>query len=146
MFLAEKVTYVLELLSFLCQCNFFCVQCDAILWLQYILSQTCRKYCRVKKWTLGLTGYRNQIAIIRASGSISRVRGPLSTSSSGIVAEQFIEKIRTVRGTPVYVQKKYIVFFFFCKKHAISENKKMTHTVFTAWALRSSLNYLYFSN
>ncbi|KAH6824243.1 signal peptide peptidase [Perilla frutescens var. hirtella] len=61
-----------------------------------------RKYCRVKKWTLGLTGYRNQIAVIRASGSISRVRGPLSTSSSGIVAEQFIEKIRTVRDSKRY--------------------------------------------
>ncbi|KAL0396158.1 UNVERIFIED_CONTAM: Serine protease SPPA, chloroplastic [Sesamum calycinum] len=44
---------------------------------------------------LGLTGFRDQIAIIRASGSISRVRGPLSASSSGIVAEQFIEKIRS---------------------------------------------------
>ncbi|KAK6128113.1 hypothetical protein DH2020_038144 [Rehmannia glutinosa] len=61
-----------------------------------------RRYCRVKKWTLGLTGYRDQIAIIRASGSISRVRGPLSTSSSGIVAEQFIEKIRTVRESKRY--------------------------------------------
>ncbi|KAL8478749.1 hypothetical protein ACS0TY_030579 [Phlomoides rotata] len=61
-----------------------------------------RKYCRVKKWTLGLTGSRNQIAIIRASGSISRVRGRLSTSSSGIVAEQFIEKIRTVRESKKY--------------------------------------------
>ncbi|KAI3463800.1 hypothetical protein Pfo_020463 [Paulownia fortunei] len=61
-----------------------------------------RKYCRVKKWTLGLTGYRDQIAIIRASGSISRIRGPLSTSNSGIVAEQFIEKIRTVRESKRY--------------------------------------------
>ncbi|KAL0381327.1 UNVERIFIED_CONTAM: Serine protease SPPA, chloroplastic [Sesamum angustifolium] len=61
-----------------------------------------RKYCRVKKWTLGLTGFRDQIAIIRASGSISRVRGPLSASSSGIVAEQFIEKIRSVRESKRY--------------------------------------------
>ncbi|XP_057767447.1 serine protease SPPA, chloroplastic isoform X2 [Salvia miltiorrhiza] len=61
-----------------------------------------RKYCRVKKWTLGLTGYRNQIVVIRASGSISRVRGAFSTSNSGIVAEQFIEKIRTVRDSKKY--------------------------------------------
>ncbi|KAL7153025.1 hypothetical protein ABFS83_04G137200 [Erythranthe nasuta] len=61
-----------------------------------------RKYCRVKKWTLGLAGSRNRIAIIRASGSISRVRGSLSTSSSGIVSEQFIEKIRTVRESKRY--------------------------------------------
>ncbi|KAL0430995.1 UNVERIFIED_CONTAM: Serine protease SPPA, chloroplastic [Sesamum radiatum] len=61
-----------------------------------------RKYSRVKKWTLGLTGFRDQIAIIRASGSISRVRGPLSASSSGIVAEQFIEKIRSVRESKRY--------------------------------------------
>ncbi|EYU38164.1 hypothetical protein ABFS82_04G140000 [Erythranthe guttata] len=61
-----------------------------------------RKYCRVKKWTIGLAGSRNRIAIIRASGSISRVRGSLSTSSSGIVSEQFIEKIRTVRESKRY--------------------------------------------
>ncbi|KAK4426913.1 Serine protease SPPA, chloroplastic [Sesamum alatum] len=61
-----------------------------------------RKYSRVKKWTLGLTGFRDQIAIIRASGSISRVRSPLSASSSGIVAEQFIEKIRSVRESKRY--------------------------------------------
>ncbi|KAG8387970.1 hypothetical protein BUALT_Bualt02G0076500 [Buddleja alternifolia] len=61
-----------------------------------------RKYSRVKKWTLGLTGYRDQIAIIRASGNISRVRGPLSTSNSGIIAEQFIEKIRSVRESKRY--------------------------------------------
>jgi protease-4 len=37
--------------------------------------------------------------VIRASGSISRVRSPLSVpGSSGIIAEQFIEKIRRVRG------------------------------------------------
>ncbi|KAL3639311.1 hypothetical protein CASFOL_017218 [Castilleja foliolosa] len=61
-----------------------------------------RRYCRVKKWTLGLSGNRDCIAVIRASGGISRVRGPLSTSSSGIVAEQFIEKIRTVRESKKY--------------------------------------------
>lgn len=38
------------------------------------------------------------IALIRASGSISRIEGPLSVSGSGIVGEKFIEKIRSVRG------------------------------------------------
>ncbi|GER32893.1 protease [Striga asiatica] len=61
-----------------------------------------RRYCRVKKWTLGLTGNGGCIAIIRASGEISRVRSPLNISSSGIIAEQFIEKIRTVRESKVY--------------------------------------------
>ncbi|XP_022737703.1 serine protease SPPA, chloroplastic-like isoform X3 [Durio zibethinus] len=57
-----------------------------------------RKYSKVRKWTLGLAGGRDQIAVIRASGSISRVQSPLSTPSSGIIAEQIIEKIRSVRG------------------------------------------------
>lgn len=57
-----------------------------------------RKYSRVKGWTLGLSGGKDQIAIIRASGSISRVRGRFSTPGSSIVAEQFIEKIRSVKG------------------------------------------------
>ncbi|PPR81504.1 hypothetical protein GOBAR_AA39204 [Gossypium barbadense] len=59
-----------------------------------------KKYSKVRKWTLGLTGGKDLIAVIRATGSISRVRSPLSTPSSGIVAEQIIEKIRSVRGTP----------------------------------------------
>ncbi|EPS58819.1 hypothetical protein M569_15993, partial [Genlisea aurea] len=58
-----------------------------------------RKYSRVKKWTLGLTGYKDQIAIIRASGSISRGRSPLS---SGIVADQLIEKISKARDSKKY--------------------------------------------
>ncbi|XP_031105694.1 serine protease SPPA, chloroplastic [Ipomoea triloba] len=61
-----------------------------------------RKYSRVRRWTLGLAGYRDQIAVIRASGSISRVRGPFSVSSSGIIAEQFIEKIRSARESKRY--------------------------------------------
>ncbi|GFZ12186.1 signal peptide peptidase [Actinidia rufa] len=61
-----------------------------------------RKYSRVRKWTLGLSGGKDQIAVIRASGSISRVRGPFSVSSSGIIAEQFIEKIRSVRESKRY--------------------------------------------
>ena len=36
--------------------------------------------------------------MIRAGGSISRVKSPLSVPSSGIIGEQFIEKIRSVRG------------------------------------------------
>lgn len=55
------------------------------------------KYSRVRKWTVGISGGKELIAIIRASGSISRVKGQLSVSSSGITAEEFIEKIRTVR-------------------------------------------------
>ncbi|KAG2667179.1 hypothetical protein I3760_15G099800 [Carya illinoinensis] len=61
-----------------------------------------RKYSRVRKWTLGLSGGKDQIALIRASGSISRVRSPLSVPSSGITAEQFIEKIRSVRESKRY--------------------------------------------
>lgn len=57
-----------------------------------------RKYSRVRNWTLGLAGGKDQIAVIRASGSISRVRSPLSLSSSGVIGEQFIEKIRSVKG------------------------------------------------
>lgn len=52
----------------------------------------------MKNGTLGLTGGRDQIAVIRASGSITRSRSPLSISSSGITSEKFIEKIRTARG------------------------------------------------
>lgn len=61
-----------------------------------------RKYSRVRKWTLGLAGGRDRIAVIRASGSINRVRSRFNTSSSGIVGEQFIEKIRQVRASKRY--------------------------------------------
>ncbi|KAB1212797.1 Serine protease SPPA, chloroplastic [Morella rubra] len=61
-----------------------------------------RRYSGVRKWTLGLSGGKDQVAVIRASGSISRVRGPLSVPDSGIVAEQFIEKIRSVRESKKY--------------------------------------------
>ncbi|XP_059644831.1 serine protease SPPA, chloroplastic isoform X1 [Cornus florida] len=61
-----------------------------------------RKYSKVRKWTLGLSGGKEQIAVIRASGSISRVRSPLSVPSSGIIGEQFIEKIRSVRDSKRY--------------------------------------------
>uniref|UniRef100_A0ACD5Z6R3 Uncharacterized protein n=1 Tax=Avena sativa TaxID=4498 RepID=A0ACD5Z6R3_AVESA len=59
------------------------------------------KYSRVRKSTLGLEG-GELIAVIRASGSISRTRGRLSVGSSGIVAEQLIEKIRSVRESKKY--------------------------------------------
>nr|CAD1826660.1 unnamed protein product [Ananas comosus var. bracteatus] len=61
-----------------------------------------RKYSRVRKWTLGLEGGGDQIAIIRATGSIRRARGTLNVPSSGIVAEEIIEKIRKVRESKKY--------------------------------------------
>ncbi|KAJ6848111.1 serine protease SPPA, chloroplastic [Iris pallida] len=61
-----------------------------------------RRYSRVRNWTLGLEGGGDRIAVIRASGSISRARGPLSVSSSGIISEQLIEKIRSVRESEKY--------------------------------------------
>ena len=57
-----------------------------------------RKYSKVRKWTLGLSGGKDKIAVIRASGSISRVKSPFSIPGSSITSEQFIEKIRSVRG------------------------------------------------
>ncbi|CAN0871347.1 Serine protease SPPA, chloroplastic [Linum grandiflorum] len=58
------------------------------------------EYSRVRNWTLGLIGGKDQIAVIRASGAISRVRG--SFSSGGIIGEQFIEKIRSVKESKRY--------------------------------------------
>ncbi|KAF3331460.1 Serine protease SPPA [Carex littledalei] len=60
------------------------------------------KYSRVKKWTLGLGGGEEQIAVIRASGTISRTRGPLDLLGSDIVAEQLIEKLHSVRESDKY--------------------------------------------
>lgn len=57
-----------------------------------------RTYSRVDKWTLGLSGGTDEIAVLRASGSISRVREPLSPSDSGIIAENFIKKIHDAKG------------------------------------------------
>ncbi|KAL5987505.1 hypothetical protein ACLOJK_035253 [Asimina triloba] len=68
-----------------------------------LLTVDYRRYSRVRNWTLGLEQGKDQIAIIRASGSIRQTRGSLSLSRSGIVAEEFIEKIRTVRDS----KKKY---------------------------------------
>ncbi|KAM1789337.1 hypothetical protein ACFX11_039499 [Malus domestica] len=61
-----------------------------------------RKYSKVRQWTVGLSGGKDKIAIIRASGSISRVQGGLSLPGSSIIGEQFIEKIRTVRESKGY--------------------------------------------
>jgi len=61
------------------------------------------KYSRVRKSTLGIEGGGGDlIAVIRASGSITRTRSGLSVSSSGIIAEQLIKKIRTVRESEKY--------------------------------------------
>ncbi|KAF3771947.1 Serine protease [Nymphaea thermarum] len=67
-----------------------------------LLTVDYKRYSKVRNWTLGLTGGKDQIAIIRASGSISRVRSPLSGSGSGIIADKFIEKIRSVRESKKY--------------------------------------------
>ncbi|KAL9266313.1 Serine protease SPPA, chloroplastic-like protein, partial [Drosera capensis] len=61
-----------------------------------------RKYSRVRKSTVGLSGGKDQVAIIRASGNISRVGGQFSSDTSNIVAEKFIEKIRSVRESKKY--------------------------------------------
>ncbi|KAI3504738.1 hypothetical protein L1887_26428 [Cichorium endivia] len=61
-----------------------------------------KDYSRVKKSRLGLTGGKDQIAVIRASGSISRVEGSFFEPSSGIIAEKFIEKIRKVKESKRY--------------------------------------------
>ncbi|CAN6578014.1 unnamed protein product [Malus baccata var. baccata] len=61
-----------------------------------------RKYSKVQQWTVGLSGGKDKIAIIRASGSISRVQCGLSLPGSSIIGEQFIEKIRTVRESKRY--------------------------------------------
>ncbi|KAG4932614.1 hypothetical protein JHK87_046616 [Glycine soja] len=61
-----------------------------------------RKYSGVRKSTLGLSGGKELIAIIRASGSIRRIESSLSTRSSGIIGEKLIEKIRKVRESNKY--------------------------------------------
>ncbi|CAN6585002.1 unnamed protein product [Malus baccata var. baccata] len=61
-----------------------------------------KKYSKVRQWTVGLSGGKDKIAIIRASGSITRVRGGLSLPGSSIIGEQFIEKIRSVRESKRY--------------------------------------------
>jgi hypothetical protein len=65
----------------------------------YLSLELCRRYSKVKEWTLGLSGGGSKIAVIRAVGGISRARGGgLSVGGEGIVSDTFVEKIRTVRG------------------------------------------------
>ncbi|PHT47736.1 Serine protease SPPA, chloroplastic [Capsicum baccatum] len=66
-----------------------------------------RRYSKVRRWTLGLAGYEDQIAVIRASGIISRTCGPFSSSSSGIIAETLIEKIPNVQGLIILSFARY---------------------------------------
>ncbi|KAI3686589.1 hypothetical protein L1987_80269 [Smallanthus sonchifolius] len=51
-----------------------------------------KKYSRVKKWTLGLSGGSDEIAVIRASGSISRVREPFSSSNSALLLNNLLRR------------------------------------------------------
>lgn len=115
--------------SLLASCSFIILQASnmKVFSVEILL---CRKYSGVKKWTLGLTGGRDQIAIIRAGGSISRVKGPLSTPGSSIIAEQLIEKIRSVRGRSVFsyvLVYKYVLFNSsskLCFSHSSFEESK----------------------
>ncbi|KAJ0829348.1 putative peptidase S49, ClpP/crotonase-like domain superfamily [Helianthus annuus] len=52
-----------------------------------------KKYSRIRKWSVGLSGGKDRIAVIRASGSI----GPV-----GIIAEEFIKTISKVRDSKKY--------------------------------------------
>ncbi|KAI3686584.1 hypothetical protein L1987_80264 [Smallanthus sonchifolius] len=61
-----------------------------------------KKYSRIRKWSVGLSGGKDRIAVIRASGGISRVGGSFFSPSSGIIAEQFIKKIIKVRDSKRY--------------------------------------------
>ncbi|KAJ0747811.1 putative peptidase S49, ClpP/crotonase-like domain superfamily [Helianthus annuus] len=61
-----------------------------------------KKYSRIRKWSVGLSDGKDRIAVIRASGSITRVGGSFFSPSSGIVAEQFIKKISKVRASKRY--------------------------------------------
>ncbi|KAK2411466.1 serine protease SPPA, chloroplastic [Trifolium repens] len=54
------------------------------------------KYSAVQKWTVGISGGKELIAVIRASGTISRVGG------KGIIGEKFISEIRGVRASKKY--------------------------------------------
>ncbi|RHN63763.1 putative peptidase S49, ClpP/crotonase-like domain-containing protein [Medicago truncatula] len=52
-----------------------------------------RKYSGVRKETVGISSGKEQIAVIRASGTISRVGG------KGIIAEEFINNIHRVKAS-----------------------------------------------
>lgn len=71
-----------------------------------------RKYSKVSKWTLNLAGGGNRIAVIRASGSISRKEGGgLGAGGDGIASDTFIDKIRLVRGMRAFTVPYSIVFY-----------------------------------
>ncbi|XP_024545350.1 serine protease SPPA, chloroplastic isoform X1 [Selaginella moellendorffii] len=55
-----------------------------------------RKYSRVREWTLGLSGGKADIAVLRAVGNISRQK-QMGFTGSGISSDAFIEQIRQVR-------------------------------------------------
>ncbi|KAK9080372.1 hypothetical protein SSX86_000130 [Deinandra increscens subsp. villosa] len=61
-----------------------------------------KKYSRIGKWSVGLSDGKDRIAVIRASGGISRVGGSFFSPSSGIIAEKFIKKIQKVRDSKRY--------------------------------------------
>lgn len=53
-----------------------------------------KKYSRVREGTLGLTGWGDAIAVIRASGAIGRGKG---MSGGGVKSDSFIEKLRMAK-------------------------------------------------
>ncbi|WJX91418.1 hypothetical protein P8452_73199 [Trifolium repens] len=56
-----------------------------------------RKYSRVRKWTVGISGGKELIVVIRASGTINSIESPSSSSpSKSITAKKFINMIRKV--------------------------------------------------
>eukprot|EP00249_Psilotum_nudum_P018445 c26807_g1_i2 orf=111-1544(+) len=57
-----------------------------------------KKYSRVKPWTLNLYQGKDQIAVLRAVGGISRARIGINIVGDGIVSDEFIQKIRQARG------------------------------------------------
>eukprot|EP00245_Coleochaete_scutata_P009806 TRINITY_DN3318_c0_g2_i1.p1 TRINITY_DN3318_c0_g2~~TRINITY_DN3318_c0_g2_i1.p1 ORF type:complete len:675 (-),score=159.34 TRINITY_DN3318_c0_g2_i1:158-1915(-) len=68
-----------------------------------VLTVDYRKYSRVKESTLGLAGRGEMIAIVRASGGISRGGGGRSVNmSDSITSEALIKKIRQVKENKKY--------------------------------------------
>ncbi|KAI7986081.1 hypothetical protein LOK49_LG14G00363 [Camellia lanceoleosa] len=86
--LTKCITSLTKSKNFPTMCN--CIKLD--------LHFTKRGHSMVGKWTVGLLSGKDLIAVIRASGRISRARG-LNVPSSGVVGEQFIEKIRRARAS-----------------------------------------------
>lgn len=74
-----------------------------------LLTVDYRRYSRVRRWTVGLEGGGDQIAIIRASGNITRARSPLNVPRSGIIADQLIEKIRSITESGRYKNVKAVI-------------------------------------